>query len=111
MEEALQATAALAPGAATKLDINALQAIAEDIPSTQLAAEQVQGVLVVDLAVAAGLFPTKAAAKRLVQQGGLYLNNEKVSGIGVVVGEEDIVGGKMLLLAAGKKNKMLVRIQ
>ena len=107
----MQATAALAPGAATKLDINALEAIAEDIPSTRLASEKVDGVAIVDLAVSAGLFPSKAAAKRLVQQGGLYLNNEKVLDVGMVIGPENIVGGKMLLLAAGKKNKMLVRIE
>ena len=66
---------------------------------------------IVDLAVSAGLFPSKAAARRLVQQGGMYLNNEKVLDVAMVIGPDDILGGKMLLLAAGKKNKMLVRIE
>jgi tyrosyl-tRNA synthetase len=48
--------------------------------------------------------------KRLIKGGGVYLNNAKVTKQDKVVQAEDLIDGKLLLLAAGKKNKMLVRI-
>jgi tyrosyl-tRNA synthetase len=48
--------------------------------------------------------------KRLIKGGGVYLNNAKVTDQDKVVQAEDLIDGKLLLLAAGKKNKMLVRI-
>lgn len=41
----------------------------------------------------------------------MYLNNVKVAEELAVVGEEQLIDGRLLLLAAGKKNKLLVRIQ
>jgi tyrosyl-tRNA synthetase len=48
--------------------------------------------------------------RRLIKGGGVYFNNTKVTEQDKVVHAEDLIDGKMLLLAAGKKNKMLVRI-
>lgn len=108
LQEAISATKALAPGAATKLDAPALAAIADDIPSKLLDHSEVLNCSVVDLAVLAGLFPSKGAARRLLKQGGLYMNNEKVVDELQFVRNEDLLGGQMLLLASGKKNKMVV---
>lgn len=55
--------------------------------------------------------PIKYADWFLVDsQGGLYLNNEKVDDEGKAMAAEDIVDGKLLLLSAGKKNKLVVRM-
>ncbi|KAF5192420.1 hypothetical protein FRX31_017993, partial [Thalictrum thalictroides] len=43
-------------------------------------------------------------------QGGLYLNNIEVANEGKTIEMEDIIDGKVLLLSAGKKNKMVVKI-
>lgn len=40
----------------------------------------------------------------------MYLNNAKVVEELYVVRPEDLIDGRLLLVAAGKKNKMLVRI-
>lgn len=110
LQEAIRTTRALAPGAETALDVDTLEAIAEDAPSTSLPVDSVLGKTVVDVGAASGLVASKGAGKRLIKQGGLYLNNKKVEGEEQVVCEQDLVGGRMLLLAAGKKNKMIVRI-
>jgi tyrosyl-tRNA synthetase len=111
LAQALTATQGLAPGAATKLDIAALEAIAADIPSVSLPLEKVEGQGIVDVFVSAGLFPSKGAVRRQIKNGGAYLNNEKVDDEGMVVASKDVLDGRMLLLASGKKNKMLVRIE
>lgn len=46
----------------------------------------------------------------MVKNGGVYKNNAKVSSIEDQVSEEDLIDGRLLLLAAGKKNKLIVRI-
>lgn len=53
---------------------------------------------------------TKSQVRRLIKGGGVYLNNAKVADQDKVVQADDLIDGKLLLLAAGKKNKMLVRI-
>ncbi|KAL5204416.1 hypothetical protein ABZP36_009287 [Zizania latifolia] len=46
----------------------------------------------------------------LIKQGGLYLNNIRIDSEDKLVEEGDIVDVKVLLLSAGNKNKMVVRI-
>ncbi|KAH9743021.1 Tyrosine--tRNA ligase [Citrus sinensis] len=110
LNEAVKATEALRPGAETKLDWKTIEAIAEDVPSCSLAYDQVLNVSLVDLAVSAGLFESKSAARRLLKQGGVYLNNNRVDSESKRIEPQDIVDDKVLLLSAGKKNKVVVRI-
>lgn len=110
LEEALKATVALAPGGTTRLDWKAMEAIAADLPSYATLASNVQGSPLVDVCVDSGLLASKTAVRRLIKQGGLYLNNEKVDDEAKVVEQEDIVDNKMLLLSAGKKNKIVIRL-
>ncbi|CAA6659300.1 unnamed protein product [Spirodela intermedia] len=42
--------------------------------------------------------------------GGLYLNNQRVDSEDKVVQPGDVVDGKLLLLSAGKKNKIVIRV-
>ncbi|XP_061367357.1 tyrosine--tRNA ligase, chloroplastic/mitochondrial [Gastrolobium bilobum] len=110
LTEALKATEALRPGSETKLDWKTIEGIAEDVPSRSLAYDEVLNLSLVDLSVSSGLFDSKSAARRLLKQGGLYLNNNRVDSESKRIEAADIVDGKVLLLSAGKKNKVLVRI-
>jgi tyrosyl-tRNA synthetase len=110
LSEALRATEALRPGSETKLDWKTIEGIAEDVPSCSLAYDDVLNQSLVDLSVSSGLFDSKSAARRLLKQGGLYLNNSRVDSENKKIEAADIVDGRVLLLSAGKKNKVLVRI-
>ncbi|XP_008801775.2 tyrosine--tRNA ligase, chloroplastic/mitochondrial-like [Phoenix dactylifera] len=110
LAEALKATETLRPGAETKLDWETIEGIAEDVPSCSLAYGQVLNSSLVDLSVSTGLLSSKSAARRLMKQGGLYLNNRRVDNEAKVIEAGDIVDEKVLLLSAGKKNKMVIRI-
>ena len=46
----------------------------------------------------------------MIKGGGIYLNNQKVQEELLVIKDEDLIDGKMLLIAAGKKNKLLVKL-
>ncbi|EEH55802.1 uncharacterized protein MICPUCDRAFT_2459, partial [Micromonas pusilla CCMP1545] len=110
LSQALKATEGLKPGADTVLDADTLEALAGDIPSAELSLGEVVGRTVVDVMAATGLQKSKGEAKRLIKGGGARVNNVKVEDEGKVIEEGDVVDGRVLLLAAGKKNKLLVRV-
>eukprot|EP00891_Asterochloris_glomerata_P008586 jgi/Astpho2/8586/e_gw1.00126.22.1_t len=111
LQAALQATQALRPGAETALDAASLEAIAGDVPTAEMHREQVVGQTLVAIMTASGLQPSKAASKRMIAGGGVRVNNNRVSSDEHVLSEEDLIEGRLVLLAAGKKNKMLVRVK
>ncbi|KAL5997057.1 hypothetical protein ACLOJK_007985 [Asimina triloba] len=108
--EALKATEALRPGSETQLAWKSIEGIAQDVPSCSLPYDQVLNASVVDISVSAGLLDSKSAVRRMLKQGGLYLNNKRVESEDKTIEAGDIVDGKVLLLSAGKKNKLVVRI-
>lgn len=58
---------------------------------------------ILDVLVAAKILPSKGEGKRLIQQGGLSINGEKVADINRAVTEADFTDGSMLV-KRGKKN-------
>ena len=46
----------------------------------------------------------------VIQGGGVRVNNVKVEAEQHILKESDLIDGRLMLIAAGKKNKMLVRI-
>lgn len=110
LEKALRATAGAAPGKETKLDAASLEAAAADMPSYTTTSDKVVGHPLIELMVAAGLQESKGAARRLIANGGVYLNNEKIEDENFKIAENHLVDSRFLLLAAGKKNKILVRV-
>ena len=58
---------------------------------------------IIDLLVASGLCSSKGEARRTVNEGGAYLNNERVTDAEHRPEEADLVGGSWLVLRRGKK--------
>lgn len=81
------------------------------IPSSTWSRQQLQGgVPVVDLFVKSGLVSGKAAARRLIAQGGAYVNRRRIARHDELVGLAD-VEADCLLLRAGKKRYHRVVVQ
>ncbi|MHB1317092.1 MAG: tyrosine--tRNA ligase [Anaerolineae bacterium] len=75
----------------------------EAIPTLAVpASELAQGVLAVDLIAAAGLARSKSEARRLIQQGGAYVNEVQISDVEHMITSSDLNDGEVLL-RAGKK--------
>jgi tyrosyl-tRNA synthetase len=64
---------------------------------------------VVDLLVEAGLCGGKGAARKDIQGGGIYLNNERVSDPSATVSEKDLLADFAIVLRKGKKSYHLFR--
>ena len=74
----------------------------DNVPTVKIENEQV-GSLLLDILVAGKIIPSKAEGKRLVQQGGLSLNGEKVTDIKRTLKKEEFED-RVALIKRGKKN-------
>jgi tyrosyl-tRNA synthetase len=108
---ALKVTEAAAPGSKATLDPEVLEEIAKDMPNTSMAIRDIVDQKYVDVAAQAGLSASKGEIVRLIKNGGAYLNNEKVEDQALLIGSKHIIGGKYILLGAGKKKKILIKIE
>lgn len=106
---AQKATEGAAPGSDAVLDVKVLEAIAQDLPNLELPVTSVVGQKLLELVVLAGLLPSKSESQRMMQNGGIYLNNRKETDVQRRLSADDLIGQKYLLVAAGKKKKALIR--
>jgi len=69
-----------------------------------------KGISIVDLAVLAGLAASKGEARRLIDGGGVYLNNRRITEAGKFVSSGDSLHGRFLVLRRGQKEFRLVEL-
>ena len=77
----------------------------ENMPSTQLGEADLDengSIQVADLLVKTELAPSKAEAKRLIKQGGISVNDEKVTAFDAALTKEDFAKGE-IIVKKGKK--------
>ena len=89
------------------LDLELLEEIARDLPHLELAVSAVVDNKLLDLIVQAGLLPSKSEAQRMVQSGGIYLNNQKIEDIHRRLSTTDLIGGKYKAARSRKKEKSI----
>lgn len=106
LRTALRVTQAAAPGSKAELTVEVLKTM----PHVSLSLNEVVGQKFVDVAVKIGILASKGEATRLIQNGGAYLNDEKVEDPSFRIQAENMIGGIYILLGAGKKKKILVKI-
>jgi tyrosyl-tRNA synthetase len=68
------------------------------------------GVGIVDLVARVRLAPSKSEARRLVQSGGVYVNNRRVSDVQLTLTKAQAIGGRLFVLRKGQKQNYLVKI-
>ncbi len=82
---------------------------AESVPSSEMSAEQVIDKMpVIDLFVETGLCRSKSDARRLIQQGGGYINGNRVESIDQMVGKDSLDGAEILIRAGKKKYHKII---
>ena len=94
------------------LDVEDVLAVFEDVPSTELPADAFdgEGIGMVDLAARVQLASSKSDARRLVQSGGVYVNNRRVSDPQARLTRDQAIGGRLFVLRKGQKQNHLVRL-
>jgi len=94
------------------LDVEDVLAVFEDVPSTELPAEALggDGIGIVDLIARVQLAASKSDARRLVQSGGVYVNNRRAADPQARLTREHAIGGRLIILRRGGKQQHLVKI-
>ncbi len=83
-------------------EVFAKGAVSADMPTSTLPASEAEGMGVLDLLVKIGLLPSKGEARRLVQQNGLAINDEKITDPNQTV-TAAMFGGDGMVIKKGKK--------
>jgi tyrosyl-tRNA synthetase len=85
---------------------DAFAVLAQEIPTGTLAAGPSP---LVDAVVASGLVKSKSEARRQIEQGGIYVNQERAKDPNGTLGADDWLAGGHVLLRKGKKDYALLR--
>lgn len=93
------------------LNADQLLGVFSDVPSVELSRVDIEGTRLVDVATSAGLCRSKSEARRLVESGGFYINNRRVTEPDSVLSPGDIVDGRIIVFRSGKKNVRLVKVR
>jgi tyrosyl-tRNA synthetase len=110
LERATQATQALFGSEIRSLSKEALLEAFAGAPTTRKPASSLDApVAVIDLLVESALLASKGAARKEIQGGGIYLNNERVGDVAATVSRTDLIAGFALVLRKGKKSYHLFR--
>jgi tyrosyl-tRNA synthetase len=97
------AKALFGQGDISELDLATLDSALSQLPRVEIGKNQ-EIPAWVDLLAACGVVDSKSAARRIVKEGGAYLNNEKVVSEDFTPQKSDFLHGKYLLLRKGKRD-------
>ena len=108
VEEA--AKALFGQGEIGDLDLKTLDSALSQLPKTTIKKGDPYPTWV-DLLAATGVVESKSAARRIVKEGGGYLNNKKVESEDFTPSKADLLQGKYLLLRKGKRDLAAVEVE
>ena len=92
-----------------ELDLETLTSALGELPRTTIA----KGAPIptwVDLIVASGVVDSKSAARRVIKEGGAYINNEKIAGEDFAPSLEHLLHGRFIVLRKGKRDLAAVEV-
>ena len=107
VEEA--AKALFGQGEISDLELSTLDAALGQLPKTTIKKGDAFPSWI-ELLVATGVVDSKSAARRIVKEGGAYLNNKRVESEDFTPSKSDLLQGKYLLLRKGKRDLAAVEI-
>ncbi len=112
LAQALKASKIFFGGEITDVSDTELVDIFSDVPSVEIPTAQFEGegLSLVDVLVQAQVAKSKGDARRAIEQGGIYVNNIRTSGVAQKIGLNETVHGKFVVLRKGGKNYFLVKV-
>lgn len=112
VNRAEKAAAVLFGGSLAEASVEDILTVFDDAPSVMLKESALEaGVGAAELAVTAGLAASKGEAARLIKQGGLYLNDRRLTDERGSVTMADAIGRSVIVLRKGQRERRIVKIQ
>jgi tyrosyl-tRNA synthetase len=111
-ETAERASAVLFGSSLANATADEILAVFDDVPSVQVASGTLRlGMAATELAVTAGLAASKGEATRLIKQGGLYLNDQRLTDERGRITSDHAIDGRVIVLRKGQRERRLVLVQ
>ena len=92
-----------------ELDEEQLLQVMEGVPTLEIEKEKLSGLDIVSLLADSKIFASKGDAKKMLAQGGVFINKEKISGSEETINTNQLLHNKYLLIQKGKKNYYLLK--
>ncbi len=106
-----RAASVLFGGSLSGATVDDILIIFDDAPSISITASSLEtGIGAAELAVMAGLAASKGEAVRLIKQGGLYVNDRRLSDERGQITMADAIGRSVIVLRKGQRERRIVRI-
>ncbi len=111
LRKAMQASQVLFGGEIADLDARDVLDIFAEVPSSDLAATSFagEGLPIVDAVIACGYATSRGAARRLIEGGGIYVNNRRVSDAQALLDHSLLIEGRYLVMRKGAREYHLIR--
>lgn len=111
LAKAERASQALFGGSLEGLAEGDLLEIFADVPSLEIARDRLgSGLAADDALVEAGLVASKSEARRVLHEGGAYVNNRRLEGGEALLSTADLATESVMVLRKGKRAYALVRV-
>jgi tyrosyl-tRNA synthetase len=112
LRKAVQASRVLFGGEIADLSASDVLDIFAGVPSSDMSRDAFEGdgVSLVDIITACGYATSKGGARRLIEAGGIYVNNRRVSDVQAAIGLAALIEGRYLVLRKGAREYHLVRV-
>jgi tyrosyl-tRNA synthetase len=103
------ARALFGQGELQSIEIATLAGALAELPRTEIKDKNSIATWV-DLIVATGVVESKSAARRIIKEGGAYINNVKVTSEDFAPTSNDLIGGRFIVLRKGKRDLAAVEV-
>ena len=111
LRKAIQASQVLFGGEIHDLSAEDVLDIFVEVPSSVMprALFESEGLPLVDVVVACGFVTSKSAARRIIEAGGIYVNNRRITDVRAMIGLSDLIDGQYLVMRKGAREYHLIR--
>jgi len=111
LERAERASKVLFGGSLSDASVEDILMVFDDVPTVTLRMAQMANLTITGLVTQAGLTASKGEATRLIKQGGIYLNDRRVTDERATVSIGDAIGGQVIVLRKGQRDRCVVRLR
>jgi tyrosyl-tRNA synthetase len=109
LEKAKKVTESLRPGKG-ELNLEGLKQMSADIPNMEVKKESIVGALLLDVLKDSNMVSSKGEARRMITNGGVYINNSRVENVDYLLSDQHLLEGNLVLIGVGKKKKILLKV-
>ena len=110
LDRAERASSVLFGGSLADASVEDILLVFDDAPAIDMTKAELVAATMSALTALVGLAGSKGEAARLIKQGGIYVNDRRVTDDRALVTLDDTIGGRVLVIRKGQRERRVVRV-